>query len=77
MSKKRIDVNKLSSHQLETAIQKVSAQINSKVDTVCNKVNELLSCYGLCCKMQIAIEELKTSEITEEHDKIKQEVNTL
>ena len=77
MTKRKINVNKLGDTQLETAISKISEQINSEVDATCDKVNKLLSRYGLKCKMQIAIEELKTSEIAEEHDKIKQEVNSL
>lgn len=77
MTKRHINVDKLGDKQLETAIQKISAQINSDVDETCERVNQLLSRYGLRCKMQIAIEELKTSEIAEEHDKIKQDANTL
>jgi hypothetical protein len=77
MSKRHINVDNLGDKQLETAIQKISAQINSDVDATCDKVNQLLSRYGLRCKMQIAIEELKVSEIAEEHDKIKQDENTL
>jgi hypothetical protein len=77
MAKRKINVSKLDDSQLETAIHKISEQINSEVDATCDKVNKLLSRYGLKCKMQIAIEELNASEIAEEHDKIKQETSTL
>lgn len=55
-----ISVDKLSEVQLEEAIKKISDKITTDVDMVCDKANLLLKRYGLSCKMQIVIEELKS-----------------
>jgi hypothetical protein len=57
--KRPIDVEKLGNEQLEIAISKISNQITSDVDATCEKANELLSRYGLKCKMAVVIEELE------------------
>lgn len=69
-TQRAINVDKLDEKQLETAIDRISSKITTDIDEVCDKANKLLARYGLCCKMQIVIEELKTSDITEKHDKI-------
>lgn len=68
-----INVDKLTDEQLEAAVQKIANKINEEVDATCEKVNKLLSRYGMSCKMQIVIERSSTTNKADEHDKIEQD----
>jgi hypothetical protein len=67
---RKINVEELGEEGLEQAITKVSAKINEEVDKACSNINELLSRYGLACRMKVVIDseenlqELKTQQNT-------------
>jgi hypothetical protein len=68
--KRKINIDKLDNNQLETAIEKISIEINKEVDYACEKANKLLNRYGLQCKMAVVIEALKNDAEAGIHDKI-------
>jgi hypothetical protein len=68
-----INVDKLTDEQLEAAVQKIANKINEEVDATCDKVNKLLSRYGMTCKMQIVIERSEATNKADERDKIEQD----
>lgn len=70
MTGRAINVDKLTNEQLEKAVESLSGKITSEVDATCDRINKLLSRYGLKCKMQAVFEELAESDQTEARDKI-------
>lgn len=66
-----INVEGLTEEQLAQTIDKLGQIIRNDVDATCDKANQLLSRYGLACKMQIVIDE--ADKLNELHDKIKGE----
>jgi len=71
MNSHKISVEGFTEEQLEKAIEELGSAVRCEVDASCERINKLLNCYGLACKMQIVID--TPANLNQLHDRIKSE----